>query len=100
SKQRLCLIEYTNMVKVDGNRMDQTIHLDIKGMHCAACATRIEKAVSKIDGVTSIYVNLTTEKGQVTFNEHLTSIFDITHKISKIGFEAANTFDNNIQSSH
>lgn len=35
-------------------------HYNIKGMSCAACVARIEKAVSKVDGVDVVSVNLLT----------------------------------------
>jgi len=89
---------YHTSKKIGGEIMEETSHFDIKGMHCAACATRIEKAVSKIDGVTEISVNLTTEKGRVTFNNNRTSISDIFNKINKIGFEAKKAFKNNTKS--
>lgn len=68
--------------------MNETNHLEIRGMHCAACATRIEKVVSKMEGVEEVHVNLTTEKGRVTFSNSLTSINDIINKINNIGFNA------------
>ena len=33
---------------------------NITGMSCAACSARVEKAVSKLEGVTSCSVNLLT----------------------------------------
>ncbi|ASK64052.1 copper-translocating P-type ATPase [Virgibacillus phasianinus] len=78
--------------------MDETTYLDVKGMHCAACATRIEKAVSKLDGVTEINVNLATEKGRVTFNKNRTTLSDIINRINKIGFEAKKVIQNTAQS--
>ena len=33
---------------------------DVTGMTCAACSARVEKAVSKVPGVTSCSVNLLT----------------------------------------
>ena len=33
---------------------------EVTGMSCAACSARVEKAVSKIEGVTSCSVNLLT----------------------------------------
>lgn len=68
--------------------MDVTYYLAIKGMHCAACAVRIEKAVAKIDGVTDVNINLTTEKGRVTFQEERTSLSEVINRIKKIGFDA------------
>lgn len=37
----------------------------VGGMSCAACSARVEKAVSKVDGVTSVAVNLLTGDMQV-----------------------------------
>ena len=42
------------------------IELAIGGMTCASCATRIEKKLNRIDGVTAT-VNYATEKATVTF---------------------------------
>src|SRR5690625_3523036 len=80
--------------------IDQTNDLDIRGMHCAACATRIEKVISKMDGVVDIHVNLTTEKGRVTYNEKGTSILAIINKINQLGFEAKKPFKDKAQSIH
>ncbi|WP_188454619.1 heavy metal translocating P-type ATPase [Virgibacillus oceani] len=78
--------------------MPETNYIDVKGMHCAACAVRIEKAVSKIDGVNEINVNLTTEKGRVSYNKDRTSISVIINKINKIGFEAKLIMQDHTQS--
>ncbi|MCL2460654.1 MAG: heavy metal translocating P-type ATPase, partial [Euryarchaeota archaeon] len=60
----------------------------IIGMTCAACAARIEKVVQKIDGVSSVSVNLTTEKMTVDADESRVSMNDIIQKIEKIGYKA------------
>ncbi|MEH7387388.1 heavy metal translocating P-type ATPase [Bacillus sp. JJ1521] len=78
--------------------MKETNHLEISGMHCAACATRIEKVVSKIEGVEEIHVNLATEKGRVTFTKKQTNLDEIINRINKIGFEAKIDRKNNLQS--
>ncbi|MBP2242915.1 Cu+-exporting ATPase [Cytobacillus eiseniae] len=78
--------------------MKETNHLEISGMHCAACATRIEKAISKIDGVEEVHVNLATEKGRVTFSNHTITINEIIKKIQVIGFDAKIDRKNNHQS--
>ena len=39
----------------------------VKGMHCASCASIIEKTLKKIDGVESIEVNPGTEKAKISF---------------------------------
>lgn len=42
------------------------ISLSIEGMTCASCVRRVEMALSKVDGVGQVSVNLATEKAQVT----------------------------------
>lgn len=59
--------------------------LGITGMTCAACSTRIEKVLNKMDGVEA-QVNLTTEKASVDFDAKKTSIEEITNKIENIGY--------------
>ena len=34
----------------------------VGGMHCASCVARLEKALTKVDGVTSAQVNLAMEE--------------------------------------
>jgi Cu+-exporting ATPase len=41
----------------------QTIELDVQGMTCASCATRIEKKLNRLDGVDAT-VNYATEKAE------------------------------------
>ena len=41
------------------------VALDITGMTCAACAARIEKVVSRVDGVTRADVNLPLERASI-----------------------------------
>lgn len=41
------------------------IKLAIQGMHCASCATNVERSLSKVTGVKSVSVSLLTRKGIV-----------------------------------
>ncbi|MDQ3541886.1 MAG: cation transporter, partial [Chloroflexota bacterium] len=38
----------------------------VEGMTCAACVRRVERALTKVDGVESASVNLATERASVT----------------------------------
>lgn len=40
----------------------------IEGMHCAGCADSVERALTGVDGVEDVSVNLATEKATVTYN--------------------------------
>ena len=44
---------------------EHVVELEIGGMTCASCATRIEKKLNRMDGVVAT-VNYATEKAQVT----------------------------------
>ncbi|MGX7070421.1 heavy metal translocating P-type ATPase [Gemella bergeri] len=60
---------------------------DIEGMTCAACAMRIEKAISKIDSVDVANVNLAGEKLTVRYKDNKTTN-EIINKVEKIGYKA------------
>lgn len=75
------------------NEMIETKNIAIKGMHCAACVTRIEKTLSKIDGVKSVHVSLATERGKIVYDREKVRLSDVLAKISQIGFQA-NEVDN------
>ena len=53
--------------------MSTTNTYKIKGMHCASCASIIERTVKKIDGVEDISVNNGTENAKISFNTEKTS---------------------------
>lgn len=61
------------------------ITVGVTGMTCAACSTRVEKVLNKIEGVEA-QVNLTTEKASVSYNPATTSLNDITTKIENLGY--------------
>ncbi|MGY0694222.1 cation transporter [Virgibacillus sp. FSP13] len=71
--------------------MNETAYLDIKGMHCVNCPIKVEKAISKMEGVIEIDVNWGSEKGCVTYDRNLVAISDIINRIHKMGFEAKET---------
>ena len=57
---------------------------DVTGMTCAACSARVEKAVSKVPGVTSCSVNLLTNSMGV---EGTASSSDIIAAVTNAGSE-------------
>jgi Cu+-exporting ATPase len=63
----------------------QRIELPIAGMTCAACSTRLEKNLNRLDGVTA-NVNLTTELAQVEFDPDKVAPAALLEQIKKTGF--------------
>ncbi|MCO5157975.1 MAG: cation-translocating P-type ATPase [Aquamicrobium sp.] len=49
-----------------------TVSLDITGMTCAACSARIEKALSRTEGVRKAEVNLALERASVETDDRVT----------------------------
>ncbi len=67
--------------------MDKTT-LQITGMHCANCATVLEKAISSTEGVEKCNVNLTTEKATILFDEAILSEKDLLGVVESKGYGA------------
>ena len=59
----------------------------IKGMHCAACSSRIEKVLQSLDGVDSVAVNLATESMELVWNTDVISLEAIAGRVKDLGFE-------------
>jgi Cu2+-exporting ATPase/Cu+-exporting ATPase len=66
-----------------------TQQFDITGMTCSACAARIEKGVSKMDGVQAVSVNLLKNSMSVTYDGNAVNGGLIIDKVTDIGYEAA-----------
>lgn len=66
----------------------QKAEFDITGMTCAACATRIEKGLNKLQGVGTANVNLALEKATIEFNPSEVTAADIIAKVEKLGYGA------------
>jgi P-type Cu+ transporter len=59
----------------------------VKGMHCAACSSRIERVLRGIDGVESVAVNLATEEMALAWNPELISFDTVAARVKELGFE-------------
>jgi P-type Cu+ transporter len=59
----------------------------VKGMHCAACSTRIEKVVRGMEGVESAAVNLATESMELAWDADRVSYDQIATRVKELGFE-------------
>ena len=80
-------------MKLDSTSPELTVELAIGGMTCAACASRIERRLNRLDGVEAS-VNYATERAWVT----ATDVLDIESLISTIedtGYQA-NTLDHRV----
>ena len=60
--------------------------LPIEGMSCVGCASRVEKALSALDGVTEASVNFASERADIAFDANSLSIVEIAAAVTEIGF--------------
>jgi Cu+-exporting ATPase len=65
-----------------------TLRLAIGGMHCAACAARIERVTSRLPGMHAATVSLTANEGAFTFDPNQVEIHAIQKVIEEAGFTA------------
>ena len=64
----------------------QRLTLDIEGMTCAACSTRLEKALTRAPGVSEATVNLATERAVVMIDGRATNLPSVAEAVSRAGF--------------
>lgn len=64
----------------------KTASVKIGGMHCAACATGLERAFKKIPAGSSAVVNYAAERATVTYDEKEFSDQDIRKVVESTGF--------------
>ena len=62
---------------------------DVGGMTCASCQAHVDCAVSKLDGVNSVAVNLLSGSMAVEFDENVVSVDDICTAVDRAGYSAA-----------
>ncbi|WP_342377359.1 heavy metal translocating P-type ATPase [Myxococcus stipitatus] len=65
-------------------RMD----LAVSGMTCAACARRVERTLSEVEGVQECSVNFATRKASVVFDAKTTSVHTLTEAVASAGYQA------------
>ncbi|GAA0382394.1 heavy metal translocating P-type ATPase [Bacillus horti] len=66
----------------------EKVDLVLTGMTCAACANRIEKGLSKLQGVSQANVNFALETGVVEYSPDETSISELIARVKKLGYGA------------
>jgi Cu+-exporting ATPase len=68
---------------------EDSVKLNITGMTCSACSSRIERKLSKQKGIKEVAVNLSAAKGKVVFDGEILSENDVIALINDIGFGAS-----------
>src|SRR5438094_881684 len=61
----------------------------VRGMHCAACVGKVERALTSVPGVESASVNLATEQAAVVFDPARTDLARLREAVAAAGYELA-----------
>ena len=77
----------------------ETVRFGVKGMTCASCVNRIERAVTKLDGVVEATVNLATETASVDMNPDKVSLTDIYAAVDEVGYKPVELSSSDIDES-
>ncbi|HDR9837074.1 TPA: heavy metal translocating P-type ATPase [Burkholderia multivorans] len=70
------------------HKASHSVELDIDGMTCASCVSRVEKALAKVPGVTHASVNLATERATVEASADV-SAARLAEAVEQAGYRAA-----------
>jgi heavy metal translocating P-type ATPase len=65
-----------------------TAELELGGMHCSACATRIQRALGRLPAVASASVNLATTRAYVAYDPARLDPEELCHAVSDTGYTA------------
>jgi Cu+-exporting ATPase len=69
------------------NKAIQMLTLPVEGMTCASCVIRVEKALKKVEGVTTANVNLASENVSLTYDPTKTSIQRLAAVVEEAGYK-------------
>jgi Cu+-exporting ATPase len=64
----------------------EKVILPVGGMTCAACSSRVERTLNKLEGVIRAQVNLATEKATVDYLPAKIGINNLKNTISRLGY--------------
>ena len=69
--------------------MSKKATYDVTGMSCSACSSHVEKAVSRLEGMDKVTVNLLTNSMQVEYDENRLNSTAIEQAVEKAGYGAS-----------
>ena len=83
-----CLVTAEQSATVEIQSTFKTVSIPVKGMMCSACAARVTKALSTMEGVKSVKVSGSLNTARVTYADTKITPEQLCAAISKLGFQA------------
>ncbi|MEW6424822.1 MAG: heavy metal translocating P-type ATPase [Bacillota bacterium] len=86
--EQVSVEQLVNIIRELGYQVPaEEIHLTVRGMSCAACVARVERAVSALPGVLKVTVSLPAEAARVAFYPGTVTAARIKEEIRGLGYE-------------
>lgn len=63
----------------------------VKGMHCASCATIIHRDLTKLTGIQAVDINVATEQARVNFDSAQVNLVAMNQSLGKLGYTLSQT---------
>jgi len=76
--------------------VSKSVRLSVKGMSCASCVGRVDKALNALDGVEDASVNLASDSAEITYLDTL-SVDDLIKAVKGAGYDAHKVVDRDKQ---
>lgn len=64
------------------------VKLNIEGMYCTGCSTRLEKVLNNVDGVKGAKVSLEEKKADIKYDETQVNEKELIEVVEDAGFKA------------
>ena len=64
----------------------EEVSLPVRGMTCASCVRRVERAIAKVPGVEAVAVNLATERATIAYYPGAASVADFRAAVERAGY--------------
>ena len=80
----------------DTSLPETSLQLSVRGMTCAACVNRVERALKKVPGVQSAQVNFATETAAVQVHAAQVLPQDLVAAIEAAGYDAVCQSDDEV----
>ena len=72
------------------------VKLNIEGMHCTGCSTRLEKVLNNVDGVKGAKVSLEEKKADIKYDETQVSEKELIEVVEDAGFKKGKKYEESI----
>ncbi|KAG2388430.1 hypothetical protein C9374_000594 [Naegleria lovaniensis] len=89
SERKKMTSDFDDEFEMEAMNGEQTIELDVMGMHCSSCVGKVENSLNSTKGILKASVSLMTNSASVTYNSSELSSQQIVETIESIGFQAS-----------